>query len=139
VLHRVDRLPVFADEKPHVRSPHPPAQNPRVLLDLNLSVEAERIHDLLQQLLQDLGRLELVGEATRPVGLGPVHRRLPERFFFLRGGRGGGEEERAPATPASAGSPCGAPRGAPSALPSRAPAAGRPRASLGGGFGGGGM
>src|SRR2546423_3694925 len=115
-----------AEEQPHVPAQPPPLQDAWVLLHLNSSVEAERVDDLLQQLSQGLGRLELVGETLRAVGLWPVHRRLPERFFFLRGGGGGGRGERATPTPASAGSPRGAPRGPLPGLPSRPPAPGPP-------------
>src|SRR2546430_3874041 len=137
--HGVDRLPVPPDEQADVRSPHAPVQDTRVLPDLDLGVEPERVDDLLEQLLQGVGRLELLGNPARAVAVGADHRRLPERFFFLRGGRGGGVAERVLPTPASAGSPLGAPRGSPSALPSRdLPTSGPARAPLAGGVGGGG-
>ena len=60
MLHGVDRLSAPADEQAHVLTLDAAAQHALVLLNLNLNLEPEPLGDLLEQLLQQLGRLELL-------------------------------------------------------------------------------
>src|SRR3954447_1929190 len=77
VLDRLDRLAVAPDEQAQVCPMHRSRHRVAVADNLDGGVEAQRIHDAVQQFLD-----ELVGV----VG----HQRLrPNRFFFLRGGGGG--------------------------------------------------
>src|SRR5207253_10895748 len=135
MLHRVDRLTAPADEQPDVAALDAPAQYARALLDVDLHVDAQRVHDLLEQLFERLGGLQLIRQRLGPgVAFLVAHRRRPERFFFLRGGRGGGAELRSAApTPARAGSPLGPRPRAGGALPS---GEGPPPVPLPGGAGG---
>src|ERR1019366_8776084 len=129
VLHGVDCLPMATDEQTNVLAPQTAPQHTIALLHLDLHVEAQSVRDLLEQLFERLRRLQLlgVGIPLRNVDVALVaHRRLPERFFFLRGERGGATLVPPP-TPATA------------SAGSRAPLA-RPLEDSGdfGGFGGAG-
>src|SRR5439155_2277760 len=127
-----------ADEQAYVAALDASAQDAGLFVHLDLDVDAERIHDLLEQLAQRLARLQLlVEELVVGVPSDVAHRRRPERFFFLRGGRGGVEVRVRAPTPASAGSPLGEPRGAAGALPSAGAAAPGAPAPLATGAGGG--
>src|SRR4051794_1870940 len=80
VLHRVDGGAVAADEEPEVARVERRADDALLLLDLDVGLEGKSVVDALEQLADAVGR-----------GGGRVaHRRRPERFFFLRGGAGGG-------------------------------------------------
>src|ERR1700716_57330 len=94
MLHRFDRLPAASDEEADVVTGHAPAQDVLSILHLDLNLESEAVDDLVEQLLERLGRVELVTLAGAIQAV-LVHRLRPERFFRLRGGRGGG----APALP----------------------------------------
>ena len=65
------------------RPPRPPSA-PRPLRDLDLAVEAQCVHDLLEQIARTSTGSR--SSSTPPRIL--AHRRLPERFFLLRGGGG---------------------------------------------------
>src|SRR5439155_15970767 len=107
MLDRIDRLSVPADEQPHVLTAQATADHPGRLLDLDLHIETEAVRDLLEQLLERLGGLELLADRIF-CAIAVAHRRRPERFFFLRGARGGGGPVAGrPLTPARAGSPLG--------------------------------
>src|ERR1700704_227788 len=102
MLDGVDRLPATPNEQAHVLSLHTSGEHPVGLLHAHVHVEADAVHNLLEQLPQHGGLILLL----LPYTLGLTHRRLPERFFFLRGGLGGALPVTAPA-PASAGSSLG--------------------------------
>src|SRR5205085_12184457 len=107
VLDGVDRLPVPADEQPYVLAMQAAAEHGFALLDVNLNIETQAVRDLPEELFQRLGGPDLLADRV-VCALAFAHRRLPERFFFLRGARGGGEElAPRPLTPARAGSPFG--------------------------------
>src|SRR5207247_10723199 len=72
-------LPVAPDEQAQVLARELAADELAVVVDGHLRVEAERVGNRLEQLVQRLGG-----------GRDGHQRRRPERFFFLRGGRGGG-------------------------------------------------
>src|SRR6478609_6586590 len=95
VLDRVDRLAVAADEEAEILAGELAADQFAVVVDRDLGVEAERVDELLEQLVE--------GFRGRRDG---HQRRRPERFFFLRGGRGGAAAVEPPLTAAAAGAGC---------------------------------
>src|SRR5436309_1230812 len=91
MLYGVDRLPAPAYEQAHVLALDPSAQHSLPFLNLNLNVKTEGLGHFLEQLLEQLRGLELLLAEVLQLRVDVfAHRRLPERFFFLRGGRGGG-------------------------------------------------
>ena len=79
VLDRVDRLPVMADEEAQVVAVDRAGDRLTIVGDLDVAVEVERIDDPLEEVGDDILRCVTIGH----------QRRLPERFFFWRGGGGG--------------------------------------------------
>src|SRR5215211_8932524 len=82
MLDGVDRLAVATDEQTQVVTVENAADPVGVLEDLDLSIELERVVHVFEKLAHTSGG----------GGLGIAHRRLPERFFFLRGDGGGGAD-----------------------------------------------
>ena len=101
MLDRVDRLSAAADEQADVLALQAALQHALGLVDLDLHIEAESVGDLRKQVLEHLHRIVLVRRGHIAVVLDVAHRRLPERFFFLRGGGGGAAP--APANDSGAG------------------------------------
>jgi len=84
MLHGVDRLAVASDEETHVVTVQDPPDPIRLLEDLHFGVQLQSVVDVLEQLAHSFsGRIG-----------SPTHRRLPDRFFFLRGDGGGGADGR---------------------------------------------
>ena len=127
MLDGVDRLPAPPDEEPDVFAHDAAQEHALGLVDLDVDVQTKPLDDLLEELLEDFRRLELLvaPELLVDPAVELAHRRLPERFFFLRGGGGGAERLLLPLpallplppTPASAGSARAPPDGG-SGLPS---------------------
>src|SRR5215217_7515731 len=81
MLHGVDGLTVSPDEQAHVIAMENGPDVVGLLDDLDLGIQCERFVDVLEQFPYSLRRGRLLPR---------THRRLPDRFFFLRGDRGGG-------------------------------------------------
>jgi hypothetical protein len=90
VLDGVDRLAVAPDEEAEILAVQAAAHELAVIVDAHPRVQAE----CLDQLLEQLG--ERIGSGRRG-----HHLLRPERFFFLRGGRGGAELRPLPAAAAA--------------------------------------
>src|SRR4051794_8947813 len=75
VLDGVDRLAVAADEEPEVVALEGRADLAALLDDVHRGLQRQGLAHMLEQIAHAIG--------------GFAHRRLPDRFFFLRGGAGG--------------------------------------------------
>ena len=69
-----------ADEEAQILAVEHSADGVVLFDDFDLRFDPQRVGDVLEQIAKLIGGL--------------AHRRLPERFFFLRGGAGGGPAGR---------------------------------------------
>ena len=84
MLHGVDRLPVAADEQTDVIALDAPVSTPSDSSTRTSTSRPKAVDDLLEQLPQHGHGPRAPRSESRSAS---AHRRLPERFFFLRGGR----------------------------------------------------